>query len=116
MAEVNVPGREQICIGLIADIQYRDTEDVYLEKHGFTRSYRAALPKTVEAVRAFTGRNVPYVLHLGDIIDGRGIEVDREELRPTVLNELDSVLRAVGLLPADSCVLHGTWGVRPSRR
>lgn len=44
---------QHVCIGVIADIQYRDTEDMYLEKHGFTRSYRAALPKTVEGEKSF---------------------------------------------------------------
>jgi hypothetical protein len=37
-----------VCIGVMADIQYSDTDDKYLEKHGFTRSYRDALPKTVD--------------------------------------------------------------------
>lgn len=37
-----------VCLGVFADIQYRDTDDVYVENPGHIRSYRAALPKTVE--------------------------------------------------------------------
>lgn len=43
-----VLGSGEVCIGVMADIQYRNTEDVPLENHGHVRSYRAALPKTVE--------------------------------------------------------------------
>lgn len=95
-----------ICLGIIADIQYRDTDDMYVEKHGFTRSYRAALPKTVSAVASFSARSVDACLHLGDIIDGRGSDLPAAEYAPIVRDELDAVVNALSLLPSSTRLFH----------
>lgn len=58
---------------------------------------------------------MPFVLHLGDIIDGRpltqgrealGSDPERMDVVPVVLNELDEVLNALKLLPGDVEVIH----------
>jgi hypothetical protein len=47
------------------------------------------------------------VVHLGDIVDGRGVEADRDAVLPAVLNELDTILKAIRLLPSETHVMHG---------
>jgi manganese-dependent ADP-ribose/CDP-alcohol diphosphatase len=95
-------------LGVIADIQYRNDKDDY-EVDGHVRSYRSALPKTVQAVKAFASRPVPVVWHLGDIIDGReqaDNSAARDAVMPDVLNELDEVLAALTALPPGTDIFH----------
>lgn len=105
----NIPSTadaSSICLGVIADIQYRDTDDKYLKQYGFTRSYRAALPKTVTAVASFTARSVDACIHLGDIIDGRESDLPEAEYVPVVRDELDAVVNALSLLPSSTRLFH----------
>lgn len=66
-------------------------------------------------MNAFSRRGVEFVLHLGDIIDGRQLpdrqkgdlaDPERQRMIPKVLDELDEVLGAFSLLGKDVGILH----------
>lgn len=91
-----------VVLGVFTDIQYRrDMDDYILPETDCLRSHRSALKKTESAVSAFLARKVPFVLHLGDIVDGRPMLADGESAVLEVVSELDEVLNAINrLLPA----------------
>src|SRR5690606_33885578 len=55
--------RPVFSIGVVADIQYCDCETAN------NRHYRQSLTKLDEAITVFNGRNVDFVVSLGDLID-----------------------------------------------
>src|SRR5690606_36367369 len=52
-----------IRFGIIADVQYADQEDAG------SRNYRGSIDKLAEAVQTFNGRDLEFVINLGDFID-----------------------------------------------
>lgn len=97
----------EVTIAVFTDIQYRnDLDDILVKDPEHIRSYRSALWKTEEAISAFAARSVPFVVHLGDIIDGRfspdGIEFNIAD----VIAELDQVLNIFSRLPAATTICH----------
>ena len=57
--------------GLIADPQYADEDDAYNFDGSHKRYYRATLSSVEQAVSTWNSENVPFVMQLGDIIDGK---------------------------------------------
>lgn len=96
-----------VTVAVLSDIQYAtDRDDVYIEEFGHMRSYRAALGKAQVAVDHSIARGVKCVVHLGDIIDGRPTDVDRDSALPSVMSELNDVLEVFSRLDASVPVYH----------
>ena len=62
-AEAVAPAKPLLTFGLITDVQYADA-DPNGERH-----YRDSIPKLKTAVQSLATKNLPFTLHLGDLID-----------------------------------------------
>lgn len=66
-----LPARRLLCqFGVIADIQYADTNDAFNFAQDRKRRYRNALAVTKRAVDWWNTQDLDFISHLGDIIDG----------------------------------------------
>lgn len=78
--------KPQITFGIIADIQYAPIPDGY-SYGGRPRYYRHSLAAARHAAHNFQKHNLPLVVNLGDIIDGKCQEIEihcKEELHDFV--------------------------------
>lgn len=86
-------------LGLLADVQYADKDD--FDRVGDGRRilrYRASLDALRRAQQAFAEEQVELVVHLGDLIDGRGLDrtlVDGVRTSAESLEDANAVLDAL---------------------
>lgn len=68
-------------IGLIADVQYADTDDAWDFHQTHLRRYRASLMYLKAAVDSWSREKVDVIVSLGDLIDGRNREIENEAIK-----------------------------------
>jgi hypothetical protein len=67
-----------LSFGIISDTQYADADDAYDFHQIQKRHYRHALDVARTASAHFVDRNVGFVLQVGDILDGKNGEKNRD--------------------------------------
>ncbi|KAH0629550.1 hypothetical protein JD844_011702 [Phrynosoma platyrhinos] len=87
--------------GVIADIQYADLEDGYDFLGVQKRYYKHSLCHLQKAIQEWNGREVQFVLQLGDIIDGFNAQYKMSE------RALETVMKEFQKLKAP---VHHVWG------
>lgn len=87
-----------VTFGVVADAQYADAEPA-ISAFGIKRHYRESLAMLAEAGTHFADRLHAFVVHLGDLVDGRAAKVDSG-----VDAQMDAALKQ--LLPASSKRYH----------
>ena len=68
-------------LGLIADVQYADSDDAWDFHHTHLRRYRASLGYLRSAIAKWKEDQVDLIVSLGDLIDGRNRELAGESTR-----------------------------------
>lgn len=82
------PGDPRFSFGLIADVQYADTDDAYNFSRTRIRRYRQSKRLWERAVESWLEEEVDFIVQLGDFIDGlnrgvdSGLRMLSELLRP----------------------------------
>jgi len=70
-------------IGLVTDVQYADKNDDILPDA--KKYYREALTKLSKCIDSFNEKNLEFVVHLGDLIDGNiNLEKTKIDLEETI--------------------------------
>jgi manganese-dependent ADP-ribose/CDP-alcohol diphosphatase len=94
-----------ISFGLIADIQYSNSDDRYNYTKTHLRRYRNALKLVDEACDYWLKQKFPisFVLQLGDIIDGTSATNQSSQI------DLNTILQSFSNLPS-SCPIYHIWG------
>lgn len=85
--------------GVVADVQYADSDDAPNFSKTRTRRYRNALKTLQEAVPLWDQQAVSFVAQLGDLLDGRSIKGADEKVVADVINQSgikDKWLHVVG--------------------